>query len=384
MVPAYRQAGTTHLGNDSKLPKEGIMFIVELLKAIFSKFFLGRDGTCPDRDAVLAEIRKSGKKKVLFIDTPPTAPLRDLVKTLLSEGVEVVFRDHHDGEGDSERAVETRLVAESIRQMVGTPATISTRTLNPACSSLINTGEFADEDTFIVADPDADGLTAACKARGLVYEDLDKDAAILDGPHAGQTADTLSANAWLLVQGLATLPPFDASNPAPSLKAKADLFETFARMVKGDEEATNKLMDTVNQFNAMVAEAKALAPSASVLAPNLVQIDIRNRNPHTGTLYAILEKGNKVVVTIKDGGPIANAEAKAGRPKVQYSIAVRKDAQSEIDLRTFKPTDLASSPESGIISNTPFLLHASEKVWNETVLPALKAKLAPASEPAAE
>jgi hypothetical protein len=40
------------------------------------------------------------------------------------------------------------------------------------------------------------------------------------------------------------------------------------------------------------------------------------------------------------------------------------------------PAGFTSSPEAGIISNTSFLLHVSEKVWEEIVLPALRVRAA--------
>ena len=56
-------------------------------------------------------------------------------------------------------------------------------------------------------------------------------------------------------------------------------------------------------------------------------------------------------------------------------MAVIKAHQAEINLQELLPSGFVSSPESGIISNTTFLLHVSENVWKETVLPALCAKL---------
>ena len=63
-------------------------------------------------------------------------------------------------------------------------------------------------------------------------------------------------------------------------------------------------------------------------------------------------------------------------PKISGRGAVVKAEQAKINLQELLPTGFVSSPDTSIISNTTFLLHVSENVWNETVLPALKAKLA--------
>ncbi len=81
--------------------------------------------------------------------------------------------------------------------------------------------------------------------------------------------------------------------------------------------------------------------------------------------------GVKVTAQRKSQGPIA---AKCGG--VQYSLAVTKASQAEVNLQELLPAGFASSPEAGIISNTTFLLHVSESVWNETVLPALQSRFA--------
>ncbi|OGH79679.1 MAG: hypothetical protein A3C10_01205 [Candidatus Magasanikbacteria bacterium RIFCSPHIGHO2_02_FULL_48_18] len=69
----------------------------------------------------------------------------------------------------------------------------------------------------------------------------------------------------------------------------------------------------------------------------------------------------------KDTGPIAGFEKKAGRPGIQYSLAVPKARQEEVNLQSLLPQGFTSSPASGIISNTSFLLHVSETVWAEKI-----------------
>ena len=78
--------------------------------------------------------------------------------------------------------------------------------------------------------------------------------------------------------------------------------------------------------------------------------------------------GAKVTVVRKDAGPIAAAHG------VQYSLAVVRKYQEEINLQSMLPSGFESSPAAGIISNVSFLLHVSEKVWEEVVLPALRSR----------
>jgi hypothetical protein len=79
--------------------------------------------------------------------------------------------------------------------------------------------------------------------------------------------------------------------------------------------------------------------------------------------------GTKVTVQKKAQGPIAGKHG-----GVQISLAVAKAHQAAVNLQELLPSGFTSSPEAGIISNTTFLLHVSQEVWDSTVLPALTAK----------
>src|SRR5581483_10774817 len=105
-----------------------------------------------------------------------------------------------DGEPSNDR--EARVVAATgqLSQLLGADCVITVRRLHPACSTLVSVGEFADA-IAIVADPDPDGLTAAMKAAGISYAELDDDAAKLDGePQFQVTGSYLSQ---LLAKGMA-------------------------------------------------------------------------------------------------------------------------------------------------------------------------------------
>lgn len=334
---------------------------------IMSKFF-----SVGDRDSVLAAIAE-GTKRVVFIDTPSTAHLVGTIESLISHGVEVVVRDHHDVPSPrNPREQEIANAANRVRELVGSNAMISNRNANPACSSLIEIGQFSEEGTVIVADPDPDGLTAAMKAAGVYYPELDSDADVLDGGRAGQTADKLSPNAYLFTRAMSTLPPFNAERPQISEDAKAKLFTDFVLMVNGDSEATARLQKGVETYEAGVREAERLAETVTDIIPSVAFIDLMTSPRFDLTTLAQkmeARPGVKVTVQKKAQGPIA---AKCGG--VQYSLAVAKAHQAEVNLQECLPSGFTSSPEVGIISNTTFLLHVSENVWNETVLPALRTR----------
>lgn len=347
------------------------MFQIKIVgvPVIMSKFF-----AVSDRDAVLAAIKATSAFRVVFIDTPATRELVATISTLEDEGYVVFVRDHHDAPARSNpREVEIADAADRIRELIGSDAIISDRKTNPACSGLIDVGEFAGEDTVIVADPDPDGLTASMKAVGIVYDGMDADADVLDGGRAGQTADRLTTNAYLFTRSMATLPVFDANRPQISEDAKAKLFTDFVSMVQGDADAKTRLEKGVEVYEAGVQEAERLTTTVVDLLPGLAFVDLMT-SPRfdLGTLAAKMEArpGTKVTVQKKGQGPIA---AKCGG--VQYSLAVVKAEQANINLQSLLPAGFTSSPEAGIISNTSFLLHVSKTVWTDVVLPALRAWL---------
>lgn len=372
---------------------------------------MGKAFTPAQAGEIAEQLLGESPTRVVIVDHPPTKGLPALVRALLAEDVEVVIRDHHDVTDEEVarggRAAETRAAADEIRSLLGERATISTRQAHPACSGLIELGEFASPGTVILADADLDGLTAAMKAVGMAYPELDSDAAILDGPRTGQTAEGgLSPLAVLLAKGLGTIPPYSPRRPEASENAKSKLFADFvaaASLAPSDpsfegprcpwcgsedhggrcctewqrdqdaREATARLMERVALYEAQIAEAERLAGTATEPTPGVWLVDTIGADRYDlGTLSRALEArpGCRVTVVRKDGGPIA-----AACGGVQYSLARTKAVEDAgIDLRTLLPEGTESSPASGVISNTPFLLHVSEERWTE-ILPALRAVL---------
>lgn len=344
-------------------------FTIKKTPAVFSKFF-----AVADREAILGTV-PTETRRVVFIDTPSTQHLVDTIGELVSRGIEVVVRDHHDVPNPrNPREQEIADAAARIRELVGSNATISDRATHPACSTLIDVGEFAGEGTVIVADPDPDGLTAAMKAVGVVYDGLDADAAVLDGARSEQTADRLTPVALLLVKGMATLPPFNPERPQVSEEAKSKLFAEFAAAAGGDATALESLGRKVEAYEAAVGVARRFGVGEGRFGiPGVVGADTVGAGQYDlATLAERMEscEGCRITVVRKDSGPIA-----AKHNGVQYSMAVISDYQSEIDLRELLPAKFTSSPEAGIISNTSFLLHVSEKVWKKKILPALRRRI---------
>ncbi len=305
---------------------------------------------------------------ILFIDTPITAPTVEAVHKLKEEGFRVVFRDHHgiDGEATNDRDRQVSMATAKLVQLLGDDCRITVRRLHPACSTLVEVGEFANA-LAVIADPDPDGLTAAMKAVGIYYDQLDEDAALLDGePSLQVTGSPMSA---LLAKGVATLPPYDPSKPREREKALQQLFIRWVAAVNGDPRAAAALEAGVEAYDQAVKVAQDLAPTASEVAPGVMLVDtIESDLYDPGTLMAQLEKrsGCKITVLRKDKGPIAALHG------IQYSLAVTKAFQSQVNLQNVLPPQTKSDPKLGVISNVTFLLHVSDLVWHEQVLPALR------------
>ncbi len=351
-----------------------IQLTVKNRPVVMTKFFNGED-KYNVLNAIEGGFWGERTNRVVFIDTPSTQHLVATIEELVSCGVEVVVRDHHDVPSPrNPREQEIADAAARVRELVGSNAVISDRATHPACSTLIEIGEFVGVGTVIVADPDPDGLTATMKAVGVVYDGIDADAAVLDGARSEQTAEWLTPVALLLVKGMATLPPFNPERPQISEEAKGKLFAEFAAAATGDDTALESLGRKVEAYEAGVREAEALAATATQPVAGVIMVDSVGKPRHdltalTQRLEAIA--GAKVTVVRKDNGPIA--------PKhdgVQISMAVIKAFQAEVNLQELLLPGFVSSPESGIISNTTFLLHVSQEVWESQVLPALQSRFA--------
>jgi hypothetical protein len=330
--------------------------------------------TADDVNTILEFVRQSASfyagsdNLVLFIDTPITRATVEAVEKLKAEQFRVIFRDHHgiDGEPGNDREKKVVDSAAKLNQLLGADCRITVRRLHPACSTLVSVGEFSDA-IAIIADPDADGLTAAMKAAGIAYDGLDDDAAKLDGEPQFQVTGTPLSQ--LLAKGIAVLPSYDVERPKEREAAQQKLFSDWVATVRGDENAAQRLRERVALYDEAVEVSHQLAKAAKIVAPGVVLVDVVNKplfDP--GTLNALLEEvpGCRVTAVRKGLGPIAALHG------TQYSLSVAKAYQGRINLFDLLPLDAKSSPEAGIISNVSFLLHVSEDVWNTEVFPRLQ------------
>lgn len=297
-------------------------------------------------------------KRVVIIDHPPTAGLVPLIEGLMAAGAEVSLRDHHaDGDRDGQTVARCR-------ELLGDRAVISTRAVDPACASLVQVGEFAGD--IIVADADQDGVSAAMKAAGVAYESQDSDAAVLDGPHTGKTAEALSPLGFAFVRAWGAIPAFGDRNRDVVF---AQVVEAFVSAARGEQLGDETLARLAVEYERKVAGAKALAATAAMLSPNFRFVDATNAGEYDSpTLAAEMDRGVAVSGRLVKSGPIAKTFG------TQVSLARTKVGEKAVDLAALVPTDWARGPEAGCISNTPFLLHLSPARWEE-FRPVLLAKL---------
>jgi hypothetical protein len=339
---------------------------------LMDKFFSAKAA-----EDMLQKILASNPRTVLLLDTPATEHLVTLVKKLVEKGIKVIVRDHHDFPNPAnprEQAIHES--AQALLKLASVGSIISNRTGHPSCPALVQCGEFQrTRNLVIVADPDADGLLTAMKALGLGYSEMDRDADYLDGGRDKQTAENLSEMALLLVRAMSALPPFNPDRPEILESAKTALFTEFVTMVTGAKYkagkryeagiAARKALETkALQYEEAVADAHKVITTAITVAPKVLLVDARGLPKHdmATVTNALKARGAAVVVTIKDTGPLA---AKYG---TQYS-AVATD-QKVVNLQNWLPSGFLSGVDNGIISNTSFLLHVTEQIWNEIVLPA--------------
>jgi hypothetical protein len=315
-----------------------------------------------------AGLHSGTSNTVLFIDTPVTAATVEAVEKLKAERFRVCFRDHHgiDGEPNNDREKQVVTAVAKLEQLLGDDCRITVRRLHPACSTLVAVGEFEDA-VAIIADPDPDGLTGAMKAAGISYPGLDDDAAKLDGEPQSQVTGTPISQ--LLAKGMAVIPSYDSSKPKDREKAQQKLFSDWLSAVIGNKPALKRLEKSLVAYDEAVQVSHSLAKSAVAVVPGVVLVDVANKplfDP--GTLNALLEADAKcqVMVVRKSLGPIAAHHG------IQYSLAVTKAYQKTVNLQNLVPAEAKSDPAAGIISNVSFLLHTSEEVWHEVVLPRLK------------
>lgn len=349
-----------------------ISFKIKNVPTLFIKAFYAEDVTCIlDFVRRAADMRRDTNTNILFIDTPITAKTVDAVEKLTQEGYTVHFKDHHglEVEAISNRDKLVEVSTKKLQALLNENCTITVRSKHPACSTLVSPGEFEDA-LAIVADPDADGLTAAMKAAGIYYDGLDDDAAKLDSEPREQVLG--SPLSQLLAKNLAVLPSYDAQNPHERERTQEQIFKNWVLAVQGDMKAESKLLEGVKKYEQGVKVAQDLAKKATLVAPGTFLVNVCDTPVFDpGTLMILLEEDPQCQITVmrKDRGPIAALHG------VQYSLAVARVYRDEVNLQKLVPKDAANNPQKGIISNVSFLLHVNEEAWYEHVLPGLKSRI---------
>lgn len=311
-------------------------------------------------------------QKVVFLDIPPTEALLGVIKGLKKQGISVGVRDHHGvSNPTTPREKEIYAAAGEVMSLVTEDSVMTTRFDSPSCVDLVSLGEWArDYETLLVADADMDGVLTAMKAVGIGYEGIDSDGGLLDGPQSGMTVENgVSSLGMLLVKGWSTLPPFNRERPTVRQEALERLVLKFAEATRGEVVALDELKSLAVDYDAQLEAARNLAQSSIELYPGIWVTDTTSvkKRYNNGELSRILESkdGCKVTVTIKQDGPIGKLFG------LQYSLAVARQHQKDINLSVLVPEGTVSSPEAGCISNTSFLLHCSKEVWEE-ILPKLQ------------
>ena len=348
-----------------------ITLTINSVPVLFIKAFTSLDvATIMDFVRKAAEAHPGTGSDVLFIATPITPATVEAVTRLQSENFRVIFRDHHgiDGEPRNDREKQVAAATAKLNKLLGDDCRITVRRLHPACSTLVEAGEFSTA-AAIIADPDPDGLTAAMKAAGISYPDLDCDAVKLDGePQFQVTGSPLSQ---LLAKGMAVIPSYDPLNPRARQEAHQKLFSDWVKAVEGDAAATQRLWQGCLDYDQAKAVSQALSKTATALTPGVFMVDVTKESLYDpGTLNALLEERPNCRITIlrKSLGPIAAVHG------IQYSLSVTRRYQDSVNLFDLVPTDVRTGPQAGVISNVSFLLHTSEEIFNQHVLPALLSK----------
>jgi hypothetical protein len=315
----------------------------------FAKSFKAEEGST--LAAEIATATPLAGRRVVIIDHPPTAGLVPFIEGLVAGGAEVHLRDHH---ADADRDGTT---VARCREILGDRAVVSTRAADPACASLVGLGEFRDD--IVVADVDQDGVTAALKAIGISYPELEQDAAVLDGPHTGKTKEALSSLGFAFVRAWGAIPTFGAPGRDGVVRT---VVECFALAAQGEQAGWAGLEHLAEEYERKVGNAKALAAKAELIAPTVRFVDASGATDFDPpTLASELDRGVSVSARKVSTGPIAG---KPGGFGSQVSLARTKEGETAgIDLAKLVPTDWAKGPEHGVISNTPFLLHLSPEKW---------------------
>jgi hypothetical protein len=168
---------------------------------------------------------------------------------------------------------------------------------------------------------------------------------------------------------MATLPSYDAKEPKRREQAQKELFRDWVEIVQGNNRSQARMQSIVARYDDAVRVAQELATEAKEVVPGVMLIDcVGNTVFDVGTLTTLVEQasGCRISVIRKDLGPLAQLHG------IQYSLAVAKQYQTEINLQKLLPPEMRTDLQSGIISNVSFLLHVSDHIWVQVAVPRLR------------
>ena len=321
---------------------------------------------CKTQDVLGKDIPLSQKSKVVFLDTHPRGLLKVIRQVEQTPGVAAYVRDHY---GDNPREVED---VAALQTHLGERAVITTRDEYPACTSLVEEGEFQGQDVLVIADADRDGILTALKAVGVTYPGIDQDAKVLDGPWSGMTEAHLTPLGFLLVKVWNTLPPFNRDRPETLEKARNELIKNFIGAVQGENTAQEWLEKKSAEYQKLTESAEALVASAQEVAPKVGLVDAVGKPRYDLPTFekGIERRGFLVHVVRKNVGPIAKHHG-----GTQYYLGTRRGVGP--DFQEMIKEVANTSAEEGVFANVPFLAQCSEKYWNEVYLPHLTEDLSP-------
>jgi hypothetical protein len=297
-------------------------------------------------------------KYVVFIDISPNRYLFEAVKHLTKGGYEVTVITHHDfvGEPRNENERHLRATAEDLRGLLKDRARITNRQEFPSSLQLLKAGEC--RRAVIIADGDADGLSAAMYGADVhSYNQLPADAALFDA--APERKLSVSPVGLLLIKSLAL---------TVDEKQKREVFNSWLLASQGDDEARDSLEVRFPQWEATANQAAELARRAKDIFPGVFLADaVFKPRYDLNTLAQIFEqRGASLFVVRQSFGPVAFATC-----DVNYRMHAIQSAPDRLDVQDLLPPGYDNSPKEGIMAHGSFLLWVSERIWQETILPAL-------------
>ena len=165
---------------------------------------LGKIKTNDDVLYAAGHVFISGATRVVCLDMGTHPNLEAFVDTCVTAGLKLVICDHADVIKDTAKYGPYTRQEETARAAVvrlyklcggGHDIRISNHREHPACSMLVQEGEFTNlhGKTVIFADMDTDGLMSVLKGIGWVYPKFNRDAEVLSGPMEARTAENLTA-----------------------------------------------------------------------------------------------------------------------------------------------------------------------------------------------